>query len=352
MRTEYASVLGFQSYADLAAQDKMANNTVRVQEFIDDLRQGLMPLAARELERLNQLKAEELTSRGLENDGKFYVWDYKYYARLLFDTEYQVDEREISEYFSVDKTVDGMLRIYESVMGFVFIQLDSEAKASLSPTGKAEDVVWHEDNIIFSVWNEDQLGGDFLGYLYMDLYPRPGKYSHCCNTNFQPGFTCRDGSRQYPVTALICNFSPPQEGKPSLLEHQEVITLFHELGHGIHSLAAKTKYGRFHGTAVEWDFVEAASQMLEEWCWSPGVLKSLSSHWETGEQISDSLVDRLVATEKVNQAIGNLIQVQYSLFDYSCHIPKRQEEVAAIDPCSLFNTVRESVTMMSGLENR
>lgn len=313
---------------------------------------GLNPLAERELARLKELKDREFASCGLENDGKFYIWDHKYYARLLFETEYQVDEQKVSEYFSLDSTVDGMLRIFESVMGFVFIQLDTEAKASLSPTGRAEDVVWHEDNIIYSVWDEEQQGGSFLGYLYMDLHPRPGKYSHCCNTNFQPGFTRSDGTRQHPITALICNFTPPQADKPSLLKHQDVITLFHELGHGIHSLAAKTKYARFHGTAVEWDFVEAPSQMLEEWCWSPSVLKLLSSHWETGRQIPDGLVQRLVATEKVNQAIDHLIQVHYSLFDYACHSPTSQEEVAAIDPCSLFNTMRESTTMMSGLENR
>lgn len=216
--------------------------------------------------------------------------------------------------------------------------------------GKPEDVVWHEDNIIYSVWDED--GTSFLGYLYMDLHPREGKYSHCCNTNFQPGFTRSDGSRQHPVTALICNFSPPTNPKPSLLKHHEVVTLFHELGHGIHSLAAKTKYARFHGTAVEWDFVEAPSQMLESWCWLPSVLKSLSSHWETGEEIPEDLVQRLVATENVNQAIDRLIDLHYSLFGYACHSPTTQEDVAKIDSCKLFNTIRESTTMMSGLENR
>ena len=139
----------------------------------------------------------------------------------------------------------------------------------LPGTGKADDISWHEDVKIFSVWDDEGEGGGFVGYLYLDLHPRPGKYGHAANFSLQPGYILPNGTRRYPATALVCNFSKPTETKPSLLKHDEVVTLFHELGHGIHDLAGRTKYSRFHGTSVVRDFVEAPSQMLENWCWTP-----------------------------------------------------------------------------------
>jgi metallopeptidase MepB len=350
LRNEIAHILGYEDFSSYALEDKMAKNTHVVSQFLDNIRTRLTPKAQKELEYLKNLKAEECKARNIPNDGEYYFWDHRYYRRLLTEAEYEVDELKVSEYFSLESTVAGMLKIFETVMGFVFIKLDTSELKKLSPTGKAEDVLWHPDVIVYSVWNESQ-GDGFVGYLYMDLHPRTGKYSHECNTNFQPGFTYKDGTRHYPSTALICNFTPPTPQKPSLLKHHEVVTLFHELGHGIHSLAAKTRYSRFHGTAVAWDFVETPSKMLEHWCWTPSVLKSLSQHWSTKEQIPNELVEKLVATRNVTLAIQNLIQVHYSIFDQVCHTAKSQREVKAIETSSLFNELRVSVTMIKGLEN-
>ena len=346
-----AQLLGFQDFSSYALEGKLAKNTEVVSQFLDNLCTKLTPQAQKELKHLKKLKAEECKACSIPDDGEYYFWDHRYYRRLLTETEYEVDELKVSEYFSLDNTVAGMLRIFETVMGFVFIQLNTTELPKLSPTGKAEDVVWHSDVIVYSVWDDESEGHGFVGYLFMDLHPRTGKYSHECNTNFQPGFTYKDGTRHYPSTALICSFTPPTPQKPSLLKHHEVVTLFHELGHGIHSLAAKTRYSRNHGTAVAWDFVEAPSQMLENWCWTPSVLKSLSMHWSTEEQIPDELVQKLVATRKVTMAIQHLIQLHYSLFDQVCHTTKTQSEAKAIETSSLFNELRVAVTMMKGLEN-
>lgn len=330
--------------------DKMAKNLDTVKGFLDNLRPQLTPIARKELEYLKQLKSQDCQLHGIPNDGNYYMWDHKYYTRLLTETEYQVDELEVSQYLPLEAMVAKMLNIFETVMGLVFVELDNDAKAKLSPTGRAEDIVWHEDNIVFSVWNDESEGDEFIGYLYMDLHPRQHKYTHVCNTNFQPGFTLKDGTRHYPSTALICNFSPSTPEKPSLLKHHEAVNLFHELGHGMHSLASKTRYSKFHGTAVAWDFVEAPSQMLENWCWSPSVLKSISQHWQTKEQMPDALIEKLVSTRRINVAIENLIQIHYSLFDMTCHATESRDEVMAIEPSSLFNGLRVSITSISGLE--
>lgn len=175
----------------------------------------------------------------------------------MLETEFQLNDQKVAEYFPLDHTIGGMLRTFETLFGLEFVEVTDASKN-----------VWHPDTKQFRVYNEKPPSGDaeqqtFVGWLYLDLHPRDGKYGHAANFNLQPGFTGRDGRRRYPATALVCNFSKPTPTKPSLLKHDEVVTLFHELGHGIHDLVAATHYSRFHGTNVVSDFVEAPSQMLE-----------------------------------------------------------------------------------------
>jgi metallopeptidase MepB len=213
-----------------------------------------------------------------------------------------------------------------------------------------DDISWHEDVKIFTVWDDEEEGGSFVGYLYLDLHPREGKYGHAANFSLQPGYLYPDGTRRYPATALVCNFSKPTATKPSLLKHDEVVTLFHELGHGIHDLAGRTKYSRFHGTSVVGDFVEAPSQMLENWCWTPSVLKSLSKHYKTGEQIPDELIDRQIAAKHVNDAIFNLRQLHFGIFDMTVHTPKSHEEAESINYSELYNNLRTQIAGLKGPE--
>ncbi|OAQ58339.1 metallopeptidase MepB [Pochonia chlamydosporia 170] len=352
LRHEAARLLGFKNHVDFKLQDRMAKSEVAVLGFLTDLQSRLTSAAQKELDHLKDIKAEDCKAKNLPNDGNYYLWDHRYYDRLMLEKEYSINELQIAEYFSLDITLAKLLNIFETLLGFVFIKLDDDELAKLSPTGKAGDVKWHVDNIVYSVWNDESEGDEFVGYLYMDLHPRQGKYSHAANTNLEPGFTLRDGTRHYPATALICNFSEPTRHKPSLLKHHEVVTLFHELGHGIHNLASRTLYTRFHGTATARDFVEAPSQMLENWCWIPSVAKSLSQHWRTKEQIPDSLAERLVSTRDVNSAMYNLGQVHFAMFDMICHSPKSDDEVMAIDPSVLFNNLRASITLVQGLEDQ
>jgi metallopeptidase MepB len=179
----------------------------------------------------------------------------------MLERDFQLDQNRIAEYFPLQSSISGMLNIFEEIFGLHFVKVEGEHRDQISETGKGGDIVWHEDVQVFSVWDDESEGGGFVGYLYLDLHPREGKYGHAANFNIQPGFIKEDGTRRYPATALVCNFSKPTPKKPSLLKHDEVVTLFHELGHGIHDLVSRTIYSRFHGTNTVRDFVEAPSQV-------------------------------------------------------------------------------------------
>lgn len=329
----------------------MAKSPETVNHFLKDLRKRLAPGGAKEVKHLLALKKKDCEERGLPFDGKYYLWDHRFYDRMMIEKEYSIDENKIAEYFPLHKCITAMLHIFEKLMGLSFVELTLEERSRLSPSGNAEDISWHEDVIIFSVWNDESEGDGFVGYLYLDLHPRPGKYGHAANFNLQPGFSKRNGSRRYPATALVCNFSKPTATKPSLLKHNEVVTLFHELGHGIHDLAGKTTYSRFHGTNTVRDFVEAPSQMLENWCWTPSPLKELSSHYKTGESIPDDLIEKLISTKHVNDALFNLRQLHFGIFDMTVHSPTSHDAIESMNPSETYNKLRADISGLSGPED-
>lgn len=350
LRDEAARMLGYPNHAQLRIEDKMAKDPATVTEFLGDLRKRLTAGGETEVAHLLELKTQDHKSRGLPFDGNYYLWDHKFYDRLMIEEQYSIDETKIAEYFPITSTINGMLQIFEELLGFKFIELKPEARDALSPTGKGEDISWHEDVILFSVWDDSSEGDGFVGYLYLDLHPRSGKYGHAANFNLQPGFLHENGTRRYPATALVCNFSKPTPKKPSLLKHDEVVTLFHELGHGIHDLAGRTKYSRFHGTSTVRDFVEAPSQMLENWCWTPSVLKSLSSHYDLKEQIPDDLIEKLLATKHVNSALFNLRQLHFGIFDMTVHTPKNHQEIEELELSNIYNDLRAEICGLKGPE--
>ncbi|KAI1379488.1 Metalloprotease [Hypoxylon crocopeplum] len=350
LRDEAARLLGYPNHATFRIEEKMAKEPATVNTFLSDLRTRLASGGRKEKDHLLELKIKDEESRGLKPDGNYYLWDHRYYDRMMVEQEYSIDEVKIAEYFPLQSTVRGMLHIFEELFGLVFVELDAEERKRLSPTGKGEDIAWHEDVIIFSVWDDSSEGDGFAGYLYLDLHPRQGKYGHAANFNLQPGFLRKDGTRRYPATALVCNFSKPTEKKPSLLKHDEVVTLFHELGHGIHDLAGRCTYSRFHGTSTVRDFVEAPSQMLENWCWSPSELKTLSKHYETGEKIPDDLIEKQISTKHVNDALFNLRQLHFGIFDMTVHSPATHEELEKLDPGALYNSLRAEIAGLKGPE--
>lgn len=344
LRDEAARLLGYPNHATSRIEDKMAKSPTKVNDFLDDLRVRLAPAGLKEAERLREYKQKDYEARGIPFDGNIYTWDQSFYSRIVREKEYSIDEIKISHYFPVDSTFDGMLKIFEEIFGLVFVELKEEDRARLSPTGKAEDIAWHEEVRIYTVWDDEAAGGNFNGYLYIDLHPRDNKYGHMANFNLKPGFITEAGERHYPATALVCNFPRPSGNKPGFLKHGDAVTMFHELGHGIHDLVAKTQYSYFHGTNVVTDFVEAPSQMLENWCWTPSVLKTLSKHWETGESIPDELLGGLIKTKHFNTATDTLSQLVIGTFDMTIHTPESHEAVKAIKAGRLWNELRRDIS--------
>ena len=227
LRDEAARLLGYPNHAKFRIEDKMAKTPKTVDDFLGDLKTRLQPLGQKELDKLTEMKKRDLESRGEKTNGTYYAWDHLFYNRLQKEQEYQVDQEKISEYFPLQTTLGKMLEIFEKLLGLQFVELTGEDRAKVSSTGKGEDVVWHEDVQLFSVWDDESEGQGFVGYLYTDLHPREGKYGHAANFNMQPGYMQKNGTRHYPATALVCNFSKPSKKKPSLLKHDEVVTLFH-----------------------------------------------------------------------------------------------------------------------------
>jgi len=366
LRDEAARLLGYPNHASFIIEDKMAKTPKTVDDFLGDLRQRLKKGGESERKALRELKEQDLKSRGMEKsiDGRYYIWDNRFYDRLMLEKDYSVDQELLSEWFPLETSIRGMLTIFETIFGMTFVEITGADRSSISPTGKGDDIVWHPDVQVFSVWDSEDQGSGFVGYLYLDLHPREGKYGHAANFNLQPGFIQENGTRRYPVTALVCNFSKPTPKKPSLLKHDEVTTLFHELGHGIHDLVSKTRYSRFHGTNVVRDFVEAPSQMLENWCWTPSQLKALSHHYsklssdykaawreqvgkeaeEPKEQLPDELIENLIKTKHVNDALFNLRQLHFGIFDMTIHEPKSHEEVEGFKFSEMYNKLGYELT--------
>ncbi|KAL1885977.1 metalloendopeptidase [Paecilomyces lecythidis] len=369
LRDEAARLLGYPSHAAFRVEDKMAKTPETVNSFLGDLRSRLAAGGQKEREALKTLKQADLESHGEKFDGHYYLWDHRFYDRVMLEKHYQLDQQLIAEYFPLQTTIEGMLKIFEELFGLVFVEITGEDRNQLSPTGKGSDVTWHEDVQIFSVWDDEGEGSGFVGYLYLDLFPREGKYGHAANFNIQPGFIDTSGNRHFPATALVCNFSKPTLKKPSLLKHDEVVTLFHELGHGIHDLVSKTIYSRFHGTNTVRDFVEAPSQMLENWCWAPSQLKSLSKHYsaispeylkewqehnngksQPPEQIPDDVIENLIRTKHVNDALFNLRQLHFGIFDMTVHQPESHDAIEKLPVSATYNSLRKEISQLEGPE--
>lgn len=364
LRDEAARILGYPNHATFRIEDKMAKTPKTVDDFLGDLRTRLAPGGEKEIEKLKQLKKAETGDAT-----NYFLWDHRFYDTLMLERDYQLDQNKIAEYFPLQSSIEGMLHIFEELFGLVFVEVQGADRDAISETGKGADIVWHPEVQIFSVWDDDGEGNGFVGYLYLDLFPRDGKYGHAANFNIQPGFVTENGTRRYPATALVCNFSKPTPKKPSLLKHDEVVTLFHELGHGIHDLVSRTIYSRFHGTSTVRDFVEAPSQMLENWCWTPSQIKSLSKHWsylspeyaqayrdgpsaesQPGEKMPDDLIQSIVNTRHVNDALFNLRQLHFGIFDMAVHEPASHAAVDGLDASETYNRLRKEISKIDGPE--
>ncbi|KAI5966297.1 PRD1 [Candida pseudojiufengensis] len=341
IRYDIAKELGYDTFSDYVLEERMAKRKETVLDFLDDLRTKLDPVAENDLKELKKLKKQDFVNRGLKEEDDFYAWDFNYYNEKLLEDKYQVDNTKVAEYFPLQSTIDKMLQFYEKIFDIKFVKLTPP-----------KNQIWHEDVQQYSIFQGVTSGKlEHIGAIYFDLHPREGKYGHAANFGLGPGFEESNGDRHTPVTALVCNFTKPTKEKPSLLKHNEVVTFFHELGHGIHNILSQTKYARFHGTSVERDFVETPSQMLEYWCWSKNEIKALSSHYETGEPMNDELISQLVKTKHINTGLFNLRQLFFGIFDMKLHTINSREQLDKLDLLKTWNELKDSVTLLPSDDN-
>lgn len=294
-RNAYAKKLGFSSYAAYSLIDKMAAKPENVWSFENDLIKKLTPLVTDELKTLKAFKNEVSPTESNVLNG----WDFAYYSKKLLNAKYQLNKDEVKEYFEMNNTIEGMFKVYESLLG---IQIKP---ASNMP-------VWDSKVKTYEIWSEGKKAGSF----YLDLFPRPNKYTHfACFPMSQ--YSKKGTVEILPQAALICNFPEGTANEPSLLPHNNVVTMFHEFGHLVHWLLGHPEIASQNSFGIKGDFVEAPSQFLENWCWEYDALKLFAKHYKTGEILPKALFDKMKQTQQVNVGSFYIRQVSLGLIDFT-----------------------------------
>jgi thimet oligopeptidase len=293
-RHELANLLGFPDWADYITADKMVGSAKNASDFIDKIAEASGQRAAHDYQTLLKRKQQDAPGATVVN-----AWESNYYSELVRKSDYDFDSQKVRPYFSYDRVKQGVLDVTGTLFGVSFRQVKDAP-------------VWHQDAECYEMLENEKLVGRF----YLDMHPRPGKYNHAAEFGIRTGVA----GRQIPEAALICNFPGGMEGDPGLMSHDDVVTFFHEFGHLIHFLVAgRHKWIGIGGISTEQDFVEAPSQMLEEWAWDPTTLATFAKHYQTGEPISAGLVKQMKRASEFGKGLTVRRQMVYAKLSLSIY---------------------------------
>ena len=308
--------MAYETFADYEIELKMAKNAKNVFSFIDKLMPKLKILAKKDIEKIEKLKREDLK----DSKVKIQYYDIAYYANKLKEKEYSFNSQKLKEYFPFQKVKEGIFEVYSKLFSIKFEKLKNYP-------------LWHKDVELYKIKNNK---GEILAYFGLDMFPREGKYGHAAVfeviDGYQKSFK-KNSLFVCPVVFMVSNIAKPTKNSPSLLSHNEVKTFFHEFGHIMHQCLCQSKYSAQASFKVVWDFVEAPSQMLENWVWDKKVLKILSGHYKDGSKIPNKLADALISSKKYFTGYDAVRQLSFALFDMTVHTkkaPNKEVELTAL----------------------
>ncbi|MGR5066207.1 oligopeptidase A [Photobacterium sp. DNB22_13_2] len=295
---EIARLLGFSTYSEKSLATKMAETPEQVLGFLNDLASRAKPQGEREVAELREYARVEFGAEQLE------PWDFSFYAEKLKQHRYSISDEQLRPYFPEQKVVAGLFEVLKRVFG-------------MDVTERTGVDTWHESVKFYDIFDSQ---GQLRGSFYLDLYAREHKRGGAWMDECMVRRTRQDGSLQAPVAYLTCNFNKPVGDKPALFTHDEVVTLFHETGHGIHHMLTQIEVPAVSGiNGVPWDAVELPSQFLENWCWEEEALAFISGHYETGEPLPKAMLDKMLAAKNFQSAMGILRQLEFGLFDFTLY---------------------------------
>ncbi len=317
LREKLASALGFANWADYKTSMRMAKNASNVDAFIAGLE---APLANKSREDISGLLAFYKTLD--PNASEVHPWDVAYLENQIMKTKYSLDTEKVREYFPQSTVMQGMAALYSHLFN-----------VSIQPVQGA--VLWHPDVLLYRV--SDPATNATLSYIYFDLYPRENKYGHGAMWQIVSGRE-KDGSYVTPIIAIVANFNPPASGKPALMSHDDVVTLFHEFGHSMHATLSTVPYASLSGTSVAWDFVETPSQSFENWAWDPQVISSMSGHYlDASQKVPQSMIGSMIAARNLGQGISYAQRLAQSKMDMDFHTASGPVDVNAVSNAEIAN---------------
>ena len=296
-RMKMVKLLGYNSYAEYRTEDRMARNPKNVWDFENTLKQQLREKAENDVAEMLTIKSVRLGKK----TKTIHPWEAGFYENQVKLKKYNLDREEVRQYFEFNNVTEGLFTIYQQLFNVRFEKVQNPS-------------VWHEDVQMFSIY--DKTTNALIGNFYLDMFPRANKYGHAAAFSVVMGKMTENGY-QKPATALVCNFPKPTDFQPSLLTHENVETYFHEFGHLVHGVLTTSQLISYAGTSVARDFVEAPSQMLENWVWQKESLSLFAKHYETGEVIPEELLEKMIAAKNINSGTKALQQIFYGIYDFT-----------------------------------